>query len=176
MSDRTKRIASEAMLSAVSVLTLYLSSVMPTMRIGLAAIAGILPAYIVIRFGTAAGFICYTATSLLSLLLLPNKMTVLLYIILFGHYPMLKSLIERIGKLFLEWVLKLALFNVLLAVLLALSSLFFDASIIDGAFNLTLPVPVIYVAVFVAGNIVFVIYDIAFTGLIAAFLSRFKKL
>lgn len=164
------------MLSAVSVILLYLSSVMPTMRIGLVAIAGILPAFLVLRFGVSAGFISYAAASLLALLLLPNKLTALLYIILFGHYPMVKSLIERIRRLWLEWVLKLALFNVLLAILMALNSLFLDRSIIEGIFSFNMPVPVLYIALFAAGNIVFVIYDIGFTGLIAVFIARFKKL
>jgi len=176
MSTQTKKIASAAMLSAVSVLLLYLSSVMPTMRVGLVAIAGILPSFLVIRFGVSAGFISYAAASILALLLLPNKLTALLYIILFGHYPMVKSLIERIGRMWLEWVLKLSLCNILLSILLAIYLMLFGRPIIDSIFSFNLPVPVLYIALFAAGNIAFVIYDIGFTKLIAVFLARFKKL
>lgn len=162
------------MLCALSVLMLYLSSIAPTLRLALIAIAGILPAVIVLRFGLASGFTLYAAVSILALLILPDKGTALLYIFLFGHYPMFKYLIERLNKMALEWVFKLALFNVLsTAILMLFTALVTDvfASMTDR-FPSQWAIPILYLA----GNVAFVIYDIGFTGLISAFEKRLRKI
>jgi hypothetical protein len=167
MSTGTKRVAFTAMLCALSVIVLYLSSILPTLRLALIAIAGILPAAAVIRFGLPSGFILYAAVSILAAILLPSKGSAILYIFIFGHYPMIKNLIERLRRLWLEWVLKLALFNILLTALILL----FSAAVLD-LFALKYPLPII----FGAGSIAFAAYDIGFTGLIAASMKWFKRL
>ena len=48
--------------------------------------------------GLKAGFFCYGATGLLGLLLVPDKANALLYLLFFGLWPMLKSLLERIAQ------------------------------------------------------------------------------
>jgi hypothetical protein len=175
MKNSTKRIAYSAMLSAVSVLLLYISSVAPTMRLGLVAMAGVLPAVIVIRFGVPTAFASYAAVSILALILLPDKLTAVLYIVLFGHYPMFKNLIERLRRMWLEWLLKLALFNVLAALLFLLNALFLQLPLTGNIPGLNLPVGVIYIGLAAAGNAAFVVYDIGFSGLIAIIIKRFSK-
>ena len=169
---KTRQVAYTAMIAALSVLVLYLSSVIPTARLAVIAVAGILPAFLVVKYGIMSGFLAYFIVSVLSLIVLPNKSAVLLYIVLFGHYPMVKSLIERIGRLWFEWVLKLAFFNVIATALLLLAP-----GILTGfaAFGASWPVGLVIAVLYIVGNIVFIIYDIGFTGLIAAIISRLAK-
>ncbi|MDR1117255.1 MAG: hypothetical protein LBL09_03285 [Oscillospiraceae bacterium] len=131
------------------------------------AAVGLLPAVAVSNGGIGAGFAVYLAASILSLLILPSKSSAILYTAFFGVYPMVKSLIERINKMPLEWVLKLLFFNaVMVGLKLLFSGLFYDVTGSEAAFYLILAM----------GNIAFVVYDICFTGLIAQFLQRFWKL
>jgi len=88
----------------------------------------------------------------------------LVYILLFGHYPITKSLAERTGKPFLEWLIKLAVFNAALtAAVLIFSALIYDLA------GRELLLPVLYLV----GNAAFVLYDMAFSGIVDMYLKRF---
>ena len=106
-------------LAALSLLLLYLATMLPSGRIGMVAVAGLVPAVGVISGGLATGFLSYGAAGLLGLLLLPDKGSALLYVLFFGLYPMIKYLIERLRKLPLELVLKLVFFNLILIAMIA---------------------------------------------------------
>ena len=106
------RVALVGVLAALSLIALYLSAVSPTARMGIVAIAGLFPAGAVVSAGLKAGVFCYGAAGLL---LVPDKANALLYLLFFGLWPMLKSLLERIPARPLEWLCKLAVFNAVLS-------------------------------------------------------------
>lgn len=154
-------------LSALSLIFLYLSALVPTGSMGVVAVAGLLPAGAVVSCGLGAGFFCYGAAGLLGLLLLPNKVNAVLYLLFFGLWPMIKCLIERLRRLPLELILKLLCFNLIL-------SLFWFG--LRAAFLPFLPAmlsetPLVYAA----GNVAFLVYDFGFTKLIAFYCQRIDK-
>lgn len=156
------------MLTALGTALIYLVGVMPTLQLALAAIAGFLPAFIVIAGGMRWGIITYAATGLLSLMIVPDKGAALAYILVFGHWPMVKSIIERkVRNRTVEWITKIAAANIVFAVLLAAMKIF----VIDIS-GFGLPVW----GLILAGNICFILYDRCFTGLIAMFGGRFMKI
>lgn len=161
------RVALVGILAALSLIFLYLSAVSPAARIGIVAISGLFPAGAVVSAGLGAGFFCYGAAGLLGLLLLPAKANALLYLLFFGLWPMLKSLLEHLPARSLEWVCKLAVFNGIL-------SLFWF-----GLRALLLPFLPGYLQtwwmVYAIGNAAFVIYDIGFSKLIAFYMARVDK-
>ena len=158
------RVALGGVLAALSLLLLYLGSMMPLGRLGMVAVAGLVPAAGVVSGGLAAGFLCYGAAGLLGLLLLPDKGCALLYLLFFGLYPMVKSLIERLRALPLELLLKLAFFNLMLAVLwFGFSAFLFP--MLPEFLRRALPV-------FVVGNAAFLLYDYGFGKLITYYASR----
>lgn len=158
------RVALGGVLAALSLLLLYLGCMMPTGRMGMVAVAGLVPAAGVVSGGLAAGFLCYGAAGLLGLLLLPDKGCALLYLLFFGLYPMVKSLIERLRKLPVELLLKLVFFNGVLAVLwFGFSALLFP--MLPEFLHSALPV-------FLAGNGAFLVYDYGFSKLITYYASR----
>lgn len=63
-------------------------------------------------FGKSCAMYVYIAVSLLSLLFVPEKETVMMYVLFFGYYPIVKPYIERIKVRFISFVLKLLLFNI----------------------------------------------------------------
>lgn len=112
------RVALTAMLTALSLVFLYGASAAPSGRLGLIAAAGLFPAAAVVSGGRPAGFLCYAATGILALVLIPDKGGVLLYLVFFGIYPLIKHLIEKLKKLPLEWLCKMVLCNVVLRMML----------------------------------------------------------
>lgn len=165
-SKGASRTALGGVLAALSLVLLYISTLLPSGRIGMVAVAGLVPAAGVISGGLAAGFLCYGAAGLLGLLLLPDKGCALLYVIFFGLYPMIKSIIERLRKLPLELLLKLAFFNAVLAILLFGFSAFLLPFLPELLHS---PLPI-----FLAGNAAFLLYDYGFSKLIAYYAARIR--
>ena len=104
---------------------------------------------------------------MLGLLLVPDKANALLYLLFFGLWPMLKSLLERIPVRPLEWLCKLAVFNAVLTLFwFGLHSLFLPF------LPETLQAPWM---VYAAGNAAFVIYDVGFSKLISFYVARVDR-
>ena len=113
---------------------------------------------------------------MLALLLTPDIEAKLLFVAFFGYYHIIKSLAERTPIRSLEWAAKLLVFNG--AVIVAYAVLFalgfsLDVFRIDGV---TLPLWGFLLIFLLAGNVVFVLYDVALTRLLPLYFSRFQPL
>ena len=161
------RVALTGVLTALSLVFLWVSAVAPAGRLGLVAIAGVFPAGAVVSAGLGAGFFCYGATGLLGLILLTAKGCAVLYLIFFGLWPMVKSLLERLPSRVAEWAGKLLVCNAVLALCwFGLRTLFlpFLPPALEAGWM-----------VFAAGNVAFVIYDVGFSKLIAFYQARIDR-
>ena len=162
------RVAYPAILSALALMLVYLGSIAPTGSWGIVAAAGLLPSAAIISVNLSAGFLCWASASVLAFLLAPDKLCALLFGVLFGLYPMVKSLVERMRKKPLEYALKLAFFNAAFTVVWLTMT---------GAVAASLPralgssVWVLYGA----ANVVFLLYDYGFSQLIALYISRVQR-
>ena len=163
-----KKLAFGAILTALSAALLWLGSVVPTGRIALVALASLLPAAAVLHFGLPLSFLVYAASALLSLLILPDKTCAVAYALVLGWYGPVKSIIERLDRLVLEWVIKLVLFAVVACVFYFVFTAMFLSLISISALPFAwLVIPVLLAA--------FVLFDVAFTGLIAMYQQRVAK-
>lgn len=156
-----------AVLGAVSLILVYIAAVAPSGNWGLVAVAGLLPAAAVISVGLGAGVLCWAGVSLLSFLLLPGKFCALLYTALFGLYPLVKSLIERLRRRGLEYLLKLAFFNAAFTLIF----LVMRAAVLD---SLPAALGTTWVLYLVA-NVVFLVYDFGFSRLIGFYVARISR-
>ena len=161
-------VAYPAILGALSLLLVYIGSIAPTGNWGIVAAAGLLPGLAVISVGMKAGLLCWAGVSILAFLLVPDKFCVLLFGALFGLYPMMKSLIERLRKKPLEYVLKLAFFNAAFTAVYLVMSAAVAASLPQV---LGSSVWVLYLA----ANVVFLLYDYGFSKLIALYIARVQR-
>ncbi len=161
------RVALTSMLTALSLVFLYAASVVPSGRLGLVAAAGIFPAAAVVSGGAGAGFLCYAASALLSLLLVPGRPSLLLYPLFFGLYPQLKHFIERLGNLLLEWLCKLVLCNAALALFWRFLGTVLLTELPAGLANFRMLLAV--------GNAVFILYDYGFSRLIGFYCVRIHR-
>ena len=162
------KVAYPAILSALALILVYLGSLAPTGNWGIIAAAGLLPAAAVISVNLTAGFLCWAAAAILAFLLVPDKFCVLLFGVLFGLYPMVKSLVERLRKKPLEYVLKLAFFNAAFTVVY----LTMAAAVAESLPRvLGSSVWILYGA----ANVVFILYDYGFSKLIALYMARIQR-
>jgi len=166
LSRKTRVLTMSALISALAVLTLYFASVWPTGRIGLVALASVFTAAAVVEGGVRPGIGVYVVSSVIALLLVPERSTTLLYIVFFGYYPILKSLFERVRGTALQWLLKLLVLNAALTVIW-----FFLRALIFDFGDETPLVALLYLG----GNIVFALFDYGFSKLIWLYINRVSR-
>ena len=162
------RAAYPAILSALALVFVYLGSVAPTGSWGIVAAAGLLPAAAVISIGLKAGFLCWATAALLAFLFVPDKFCALLFGVLFGLYPMVKSLVEQLRKKPVEYVLKLAFFNAAFTIIYLTMAAAVAASIPQ---TLGRSMWILYLT----ANVVFLMYDYGFSRLIALYVARVQR-
>ena len=168
----SSRVALCGMMGALAV-TCLLLTVFPFATYALPALASMFLFPVVIECGRRYGLLVYTATAILAVLLAPDLEAKVLYAAFFGYYPILKSVAEPCGKA-VEWMLKLGTFNI--AVLGAYFVLMrLGLSLQDFAIG-TLPLGAVLVGFLLAGNVVFVLYDIALTRALSLYFVRFQPL
>lgn len=157
---------------ALGVVILYIGSLIEVLDISMAAIASLLCIIAVIEFGRGYAWLVFGATATLAMLTLPEKFTPSLYALIIGYYPMIKELVERIGKkrkikgaAVVQWALKLLFFNCSLLVF-ALVTIYL----------LALPESEewMQITMFFLANAAFVLYDIALTRLISTYVFRLR--
>lgn len=163
---KAKPIALGGCLAAVSVLFLYLASVLPTGRLALLAAASLCVGLAVIYMQASRAVVMYAAVSALALLLLPDKTVAVWYIVCLGNYPIVKCWIERLGKLPLEWICKLLCYAVY-------------AAMLYGAYHLLMggipAMPYALWLIVLLGAAVFAGYDLVFSLCMTEALRRFPN-
>ncbi|HCS74861.1 MAG TPA: hypothetical protein DIW17_13420 [Clostridiales bacterium] len=163
----TKEIAFGGIMLALSVLVLYMASMAPTGRLSLYALSSFFVSVIVIESGIKAGWLFYTASSLLSLLLIPDKLGLLPYFLFFGLYGLIKYYLEKISNRVAEYLLKFVYFN--LCLLLAWL-------LIKEVFLALVELPISIRLIVIALQVVFFIYDWVYSLVIQAYRDRIRKI
>ena len=166
ISSKTRRMTACAVLCGLNIVIMYLGTVIEVLDLSASVVASLACIFAVIEMGGSFPWLIYAVTGVLSLILLPFPKTVaFIYVLFSGYYPILKAHIERWNRP-LAWVVKLILFNVALTGLVALST--WVLNIPDGLFEAN-------VFVYLLGNVTFIVYDIALTGLITTYLRVWRK-
>lgn len=171
---RTARIALSGLMGALSLVCLLLT-VFPFATYALPALASVFLMPIVIECGKKWAFAAYAAVALLALLIAPDLEAKFLFVFFFGYYPIVKSWSENQSRA-IEWVCKLGVFN---AAVVAVYALITHIGFSLEAFELpgvSAPMTVILAVFLVAGNVVFVLYDVALTRLLPLYFARFQPL
>ena len=110
--SKSGKIALGGLLTALGVVLMFLTGLIPIGTYALPAIAGVLLIVAVIEIGAKWAWMIYAAVAVLSLLFAADKEAALLFVLFFGYYPVLKSFLERISNKVLSWISKFAVFNV----------------------------------------------------------------
>jgi hypothetical protein len=156
-------------LSALSVILLYFSSVVWIFQYVSPLVCGLIMIILLQSANKKAAFTVYLAVSILSVFMLPDKEAALIYALFFGWYPIAKERIDKIRLVALRWLVKLLLFNVTMVaaqlILIYLLHIPFDDFL--GKWG-----AVILLAL---GNFTFILYERLFTMLTFIYSKKFKS-
>lgn len=165
--NKSKQISLGAMVTVFSILVMLMTSILPTIEIFLLCLSSYLISILIIEADKPTATLSFLATAILGALLVPNKLIIMSYIGFFGYYGILKSYIEGLNNLVLEWVIKILIFNIMVFInYLIFIKLF--ANNIDLPFSLGVVVLVLQVE--------FVIYDYVFSMFIDYYHSKLSKM
>ena len=134
------------------------------MDLSMIMIASFLIAFAVIEMGKRWAWLIWGVTALLSLLLLPNKLAALLYL-MGGMYPIVKSTLERLHPL-LSWAGKLVAFNGVQILFLLIAR---------ELFGMTGPDFSLSWGVLLFNNVLFILFDIVLTVFITFYLVKLRR-
>ena len=161
---KSKYIAESGLLIALTLVILYATSIIPISTLSILTVASCLIPVSIIRTSIKNAILVYIASSILSFFLVKTNIA-LYYTLFFGVYGIIKYLIEKTKNIPLELLLKLIAFNILLGVIYLITKSFLDIS--SPNFSLWM--------LWLAAQIVFLVYDYALTLAISFFLKRFNK-
>ena len=144
---KTKKISVSALMAALCVVIMALGSLIESLDFSLAILAGLPILILSVEYGNRFAISVFAAAGLLALLL-PVRSPAILFLAFFGWYPVAQKKIRFLRRP-LAWTVRLVLFNVIMAALLA------GSAWITGTGEAVW----IYAATAVFGNICFVMYD-----------------
>ena len=162
------RVSLTAMFAAMSLLFLYLASVLPTMRVAMYFLSSVFVMGLVLEEEIGLAFLMFAAVSLLSLLLMPNILRVVPYVLFFGHYGIGKYFIEtNIKDKVVRYIGKLLYFNVAVALIYFLARKIFVQDLLDTGIAVWLLI--------VLAEVAFVVYDYVFTKVASYYFSNIRR-
>ena len=153
-------------MTLISIILIFMTSIIPTTKIFLVSLASFLTAILVIEVGVSTALISFIATSILAFLLVPNKLLVLPYALFLGYYGIIKFYIEKINNLVLEWIIKIGIFNIIILLGYFLLSKFIISEL-DLPFSMSL--------IILALEVVFIVYDYIFSMFIQYYNKDISK-
>lgn len=161
----TRVMALSALFVALGMVILYMGCFFEVIDLTVAAVASLLILISVIEMGKGTACLIWIATSILALLLLPNKLIGAEYAIFMGCFPLVKALAEKLPRV-LSWMVKLVF------VLVAMSGLVLLSHFV---FSMPMEAPLLMVGLFLLALITGVIFDIALTRLVTLYLHRLRR-
>lgn len=166
---KSKKVAFAGSLSALSLLSMFFTGIIPFFDYTLPALSGILLIPVVIEIDKRTAFLSFLSVGFLSALIVPNKEAAILFIAFLGYYPILKSYFESFKSRFIEWTIKIIIFNISLVSSYFIAIYIFNLSAIFDSFSVAIWIlyPII--------NFVFIIYDIAISRLIDYYFKSLRN-
>lgn len=158
----SKNIAYSGLLLALNIVLLILSFIVPTNTLFFMGLASLPISVIIIEQGISKGIIFYIASSILSFLFMPDKISWIFYTFTFGLYGIIKYFIEKDRNMFVEYILKLLLFNTIIVI-----GYIFMKEIVY------IPINIITI---LSAQLIFLVYDYAYGRFIDYYYSKIRKL
>lgn len=167
MNAKSRDIAVAGIACALGIVLMYLATYIRVNTGAFLFLCALLTAIILLESNIKYAAASVAATSLLALLLIPDKQIVLLYALFFGWYPLLKLFAETRRSKVTEWIIKLLGFHLSLL----LGGILFYFLFHINIFSLQLPVW----ALWILGVVAFVLMDIILSLGIHFYLRKRNK-
>lgn len=170
MKDISYRVALGGIVSALCLVTMFLAGIIPALYLALPMASGILMMIIAEEVDTKWALLTYISVSILSFFITFDKEAALIFILFFGHYPILRLYIEKIKSRGVRRAVKLAVFN------LCILAYFYITVYLFGLVQMLEEMNEIGryggVIVLVLVNVIFVMYDYNLTSMHTLYQKR----
>ena len=158
---KAKEITLSAILVALTNIILYLNFLLPISTISILTLASLLIPIALIKGSIKSAFLVYIASSIIGFFILPINI-ILLYILFFGIYGIVKYYIEKLNKLYLEIFFKIIFCNI---------SLFISIFVFKSFIAIEITKLLLWL-LWIIAQPVFLIFDYALTLLISFYMQR----
>lgn len=129
------------------------------------AVCALMTMLLVVEAGKKMTWIYVAVTGVLALILLPNKLYAIEYIVFSAVYPLVKLHFERLPQMF-AWPLKISFLDSMLLITLVLAHKVFLLG--DEFYSFSAPT-------ILFGTLFFVVFDMALTACITVYLVKLRK-
>lgn len=165
----SKVIAYSGVATALSVVMLFLGSIFWVLGYTMPLVASLVMIILLDSVSQKSALLTFVSTSIISFILLNDKECVLLYILFFGYYPLIRDKINDIKPKFLSYLLKFITFNAAMVLTQVLCVYVFGIPFDDmlGKWGIVLFVLCL--------NLVFVVFDKLYTLLLRLYRIKLKK-
>ncbi len=165
----SKVIAYSGVATALSVVMLFLGSIFWVLGYTMPLVASLVMIILLDSISQKSALLTFISTSIISFILLNDKECVLLYILFFGYYPLIRDKINDIKPKFLSYLLKFITFNAAMVLTQVLCVYVFGIPFDDmlGKWGIVLFVLCL--------NLVFVVFDKLYTLLLRLYRIKLKK-
>lgn len=165
----SKVIAYSGVATALSVVMLFLGSIFWVLGYTMPLVASLVMIILLDSISQKSALLTFISTSIISFILLNDKECVLLYILFFGYYPLIRDKINDIKPKLLSYLLKFITFNAAMVLTQVLCVYVFGIPFDDmlGKWGIVLFVLCL--------NLVFVVFDKLYTLLLKLYRIKLKK-
>ena len=164
--SKAKKTAFAGIFTALCVVVLYVGSLFQTLDLSSATFASFIILAVLIELGTSWAFGVYAAASVLSVLLLPYKSPALVFLCFCGFYPVIKQYFNRIRSVFLSYLVRFAVFNLFLTIMIFMAERVFMLE--DEFFGFS-------ILIYALSNVVFAVYDLTLEKMAIYYINRLRK-
>lgn len=169
----TKKLAFSAITVALGVAFMLLGAAFEPLDLASSCLASVLLLFIYIEVGAPYTYLVWLCTSLLGFVFFPTGLMWVMYLLVFGIYPIVKGYIERSPRVW-WWPLKLLFGAVSLTALFLITNFALGIPLVEeGLFGL--PTPVLYIGTAVLGAVCFVLYDIFLTAAVRVYYGKIRN-
>lgn len=171
MKDISYRVALGGIVSALCLVCMFLAGVLPALYLLLPMAAGVLLMIIAEEVSISWAWLTYISVSLLSMFITADKEAALIFIMLFGHYPILRFYLQKVKLRLIRAVVKELIFNVCAVAYFYVTVFIFGIrEMIESMSDFGRYGGLILL---IAGNIIFVLYDLNLGAVYKVYLKRF---
>lgn len=165
----SKVIAYSGVATALSVVMLFLGSIFWVLGYTMPLVASLVMIILLDSISQKSALLTFVSTSVISFILLNDKECVLLYVLFFGYYPLIRDKINEIKPKFLSYLLKFVTFNAAMVLTQILCVYVFGIPFDNmlGKWGI--------VVFALCLNLVFVVFDKLYTLLLRLYRIKLKK-
>lgn len=168
---QSSKCAIGGIVAALSLVLMISVAVVPFLTYALPAVAGTLIIFIVVEIDKKWAFGVYATVAILGMILVPDKEVAVMYLALFGYYPIFKAFIESKFPVVIEWVIKILSFLFTMAGSYFLMMKFMGVTIDETEEWGVMAYPILLGM----GAFAFILYDIALTKMITLYIKKWQK-